>query len=66
VFSSLVDISSFLKVNIVCYDYSGYGESEGKPSDTEICNDIEEVAEFMKADLLISFDKVILYVVNII
>ncbi len=44
----------------MCYDYSGYGESEGKPSEKEICNDIDEVADFMKNDLKLSFDKVIL------
>ena len=69
VYSTLVDISSVLKVftsimkvDIVCYDYSGYGESEGTTSEQEICNDIEEVAEFMKDSLLIIFEKVILYI----
>ncbi len=45
---------------MVCYDYSGYGESEGRPSEKEICTDVEEVADFMKTTLNIDFDKVIL------
>jgi hypothetical protein len=49
-----------MKVNIVSFDYSGYGESEGKPSEAEICNDMEEVAEFMKDSLGISFDRVVM------
>ena len=51
-----------IKVNIVAYDYSGYGESEGKPSSSEIVDDIMHVADFMKKDLSISFNKVILYI----
>jgi len=47
-------------MNVISYDYSGYGLSEGKPSESEICNDIEEVADFMQKHLSLSFDRVVL------
>lgn len=49
-----------VQVNIIAYDYSGYGESEGEYSEKAICNDIDEVADFMYQKLSIKFDKVIL------
>ena len=42
------------------YDYSGYGESDGSPSEKAIYEDIEEVAEFMTKTLQISQEKIIL------
>jgi hypothetical protein len=45
---------------VVCYDYSGYGESEGSPSERAIYDDIEEVAEFMTKTLQIPQDRIIL------
>jgi surfactin synthase thioesterase subunit len=48
-------------MDIIAYDYSGYGESEGKPSEKIIYQDIEHVAEFMNKCLEIDFRNVILF-----
>lgn len=45
---------------MITYDYSGYGKSEGKPSEKEIYSDIEEVGNFCKKDLGISPKDMIL------
>ena len=50
-----------MKVDIIAYDYSGYGESEGKPSESVIYEDIELVTDFMKNNLNIDFTKVIVF-----
>jgi pimeloyl-ACP methyl ester carboxylesterase len=41
-------MSSQLKVNIFCYDYSGFGMSSGQGNESEIKDDIREVIEFVK------------------
>ncbi|KAL2329761.1 hypothetical protein Fmac_017342 [Flemingia macrophylla] len=35
------DLSHHLRVNLLCYDYSGYGHSSGKPSERNTYADIE-------------------------
>ena len=46
VFPFLVDLSVQLKTDVVSYDYSGYGRSEGKPSLDEVSTDIEQVMDY--------------------
>jgi predicted alpha/beta hydrolase family esterase len=48
-------------MDIIAYDYSGYGESQGKPSENAIYNDIEEVAYFISKGLHIKFSNVVLF-----
>lgn len=43
----LIDISTYLKVDVVSYDYSGYGRSEGRPSEQEVYDDVEVVMKFV-------------------
>ena len=56
----LFDLSSTLKCNVICYDYSGYGYSKGTPSEEEVYNDIEEVGSFALRELTIPSNELIL------
>jgi surfactin synthase thioesterase subunit len=53
-------MSTQLKCDVIAYDYSGYGKSEGSSSEREIYNDIEEVADFMKNILNVKTKETIL------
>lgn len=57
----LFDLSTQLKINIICYDYSGFGKSIGKPSENEIKNDIISVIDFANNFLISSNEKIILF-----
>lgn len=56
----LLDLSSTLKCNVICYDYSGYGFSKGTPTEEEVYNDIEEVGSFAIKELQIPSNELIL------
>ena len=43
----LIDIALQLRVNITCYDYSGYGLSSGKASIKNVLADVEAVFAFL-------------------
>ena len=60
IFSFLVDMATILKVDVVSYDYSGYGRSEGRPSENEICLDIEQVMDFLTSYLRLKQQSIIL------
>ena len=69
-FPTLLDMSTQLnvhqtlnKINVVSYDYSGYGESEGSASENVIYDDIEEVADFIIYSLNIPAENILLYCV---
>jgi len=48
-------------MDIIAYDYSGYGESQGKPTENAIYDDIEEVANFIRKGLHIKFSNIVLF-----
>ena len=56
-----MDIASTLKVNVVAYDYSGYGQSSGEPSEENLYKDSEAISSFMKDFLDISEKKTVLF-----
>ncbi|KAI4373328.1 hypothetical protein MLD38_011463 [Melastoma candidum] len=56
-----VDLSQQLRVNILVYDYSGYGQSSGKPSEQDTYADIDAAYECLRDRLGIKEDDVILY-----
>lgn len=64
--SRLIDLSMQLKVNILSYDYTGYGRSTGKaPSKDSLMKDIELVLNLALKELNIKKEQLILYGVEI-
>ncbi len=63
----LFDLKSFLAgysrrgYSILCYDYEGYGASQGKPGEQNTYRDIEAVYRHMTGTLKIPPEKIILY-----
>ena len=47
------------------YDYSGYGLSDGIPSETALFNDIETIYDYLTNQLNIDSKTIILYGVSI-
>ena len=60
VFPFLVDLSVQLKSDVVSYDYSGYGQSEGKPSLDEVNTDIEQVMDYCVNNLGYEIENTVL------
>jgi pimeloyl-ACP methyl ester carboxylesterase len=54
-------LGSRLNCNIVSYDYSGYGVSGGRPSESNFYSDIEAVWDALTTQLGISPENIILY-----
>lgn len=56
-----LELRAHLRVNIMSYDYSGYGSSSGKPSEVNTYYDIEAVYECLTNEYGIKQEDVILY-----
>lgn len=56
-----IELRAHLRVNIMGYDYSGYGASTGKPSEFNTYYDIEAVFNCLKNEYGIKQEDVILY-----
>ncbi|XP_022772284.1 protein ABHD17C-like [Durio zibethinus] len=56
-----VQLKVNLRVNLMGYDYSGYGASTGKPSESNTYADIEAVYEYLQTEYGISEEDLILY-----
>ncbi|XP_021813988.1 protein ABHD17C [Prunus avium] len=56
-----IELRAHLRVNIMSYDYSGYGASAGKPSEFNTYYDIEAVYNCLKNDYEIRQEDLILY-----
>ncbi|GMI89303.1 ABHD17 (Alpha/Beta Hydrolase Domain-containing Protein 17)-like Acyl Protein Thioesterase 8 [Hibiscus trionum] len=56
-----VELRSHLRVNIMSYDYSGYGGSSGKPSEINTYHDIEAVYNCLKKEYGIKQEDLIVY-----
>uniref|UniRef100_A0A7S0EJ36 Serine aminopeptidase S33 domain-containing protein n=1 Tax=Hanusia phi TaxID=3032 RepID=A0A7S0EJ36_9CRYP len=50
-----------LQVDIVTYDYTGYGMAAGDPAEKHLYSDSTAVYEWMKSDLKLRSDDIILY-----
>ncbi|KAK4393231.1 Alpha/beta hydrolase domain-containing protein 17C [Sesamum angolense] len=55
------ELSIHLQVNLMGYDYSGYGQSTGKPSEQNTYADIEAAYECLKETYGVKEEDVILY-----
>ncbi|KAF7137530.1 hypothetical protein RHSIM_Rhsim07G0132300 [Rhododendron simsii] len=60
-FDLFVQIKANLRVNLIGYDYSGYGASTGKPSELNTYADIEAVYECLQTEYGVSQEDLILY-----
>ncbi|XP_052195729.1 uncharacterized protein LOC127803508 [Diospyros lotus] len=56
-----IELSIHLKVNLIGYDYSGYGQSSGKPSEHNTYADIEAVYKFLEESYGAKQEDIILY-----
>lgn len=56
-----VQLKVNLKVNLMGYDYSGYGGSTGKPSESNTYSDIEAVYRCLETEYGVSQEDLILY-----
>ncbi|CAK8566691.1 unnamed protein product [Lathyrus sativus] len=56
-----VELSIHLRVNLIGYDYSGYGQSSGKPSETNTYADIEAVYKYLEENYGAKQEDIILY-----
>lgn len=60
IYSFLIDLSTQTKSDVIAYDYSGYGRSEGTPSEKEVYTDIEQVMDFVNSYLYIKTESIVL------
>ncbi|XP_039126073.1 alpha/beta hydrolase domain-containing protein 17B-like [Dioscorea cayenensis subsp. rotundata] len=60
-FDLFIELSAHLRVNIMAYDYSGYGQSTGKPSEYNTYADIEAVYDCVKTQYAAKDEDLILY-----
>lgn len=58
---SYLDLSYNCKINVLAYDYSGYGISEGETTDLNIIDDILAMYYFARNKLNYDWNKIILY-----
>ncbi|CAL5371742.1 unnamed protein product [Camellia sinensis] len=56
-----IELSIHLKVNLMGYDYSGYGQSSGKPSEHNTYADIEAVYKCLEESYGAKQENIILY-----
>jgi len=61
IFHKLTDLCSKLEVDVFAYEYSGYGESSGAPSEEDVCADIEAAYLYLTGECRISGEHIICY-----
>lgn len=44
--NQVLDLSHNSKINVLTFDYSGYGESTGKPSEQNLVCDLEAIYKY--------------------
>ncbi|KAF5198516.1 Alpha/beta hydrolase domain-containing protein 17C [Thalictrum thalictroides] len=60
-FELFVELSIRLRINIMGYDYSGYGQSTGKPTEYNTYADIEAAYKCLKDQYGVKDEQIILY-----
>lgn len=56
-----LELSAALKVNVLCYDYSGYGVSTGRPSEANVYADIHAAYTYLVAERRICPSRILLF-----
>lgn len=57
----LLELAMRLQVNIFCYDYSGYGVSEGIATEKNVCLDIRAACDYLNSFYNVQTSSIILY-----
>ncbi|KAF7458096.1 protein kinase family protein / WD-40 repeat family protein [Cryptosporidium felis] len=60
-FGHLFDLSHKAKVNIICYEYQGYGQSKLKPSEESLYENIKKIVNYAINDLKLPSSSIVLY-----
>ncbi|KAI9379604.1 hypothetical protein POPTR_017G117633v4 [Populus trichocarpa] len=60
-FELFVELSNRLRINLMGYDYSGYGQSSGKPTECNTYADIDAAYKCLKEQYGVKDDQLILY-----
>jgi len=60
-FHHLRDLCAKLQVDVFAYEYSGYGESSGVPSEADLYADVDAAYHYLTHDCKIRWDKVVCY-----
>ncbi|XP_023527012.1 protein ABHD17B-like [Cucurbita pepo subsp. pepo] len=60
-FELFVELSARLRVNLMGYDYSGYGQSTGKPTECNTYADIDAAYKCLKENYGVNDEQLILY-----
>mmetsp|Transcript_22007 Transcript_22007/g.22743 ORF Transcript_22007/g.22743 Transcript_22007/m.22743 type:complete len:199 (+) Transcript_22007:3-599(+) len=61
IYDWFLELSEKIKVNIIAYDYEGYGKAIGTPNEQSCYENIEAVYSYLTETHHISPDKIILY-----
>uniref|UniRef100_A0A5S6Q9N3 Serine aminopeptidase S33 domain-containing protein n=1 Tax=Trichuris muris TaxID=70415 RepID=A0A5S6Q9N3_TRIMR len=55
------EIAESLNLDILCYDYMGYGCSEGKPSEANLCRSADAAMQCLLEEVKVDVSKIILW-----
>ena len=58
---SYLDLAYNCRINVFSYDYGGYGQSKGKPTDYNMMQDITAAYNFLINTLKFEWNKIIVY-----
>ncbi|KAE9601404.1 putative serine aminopeptidase, S33, alpha/Beta hydrolase [Lupinus albus] len=61
VYQLFIELSIHLRVNLLGYDYSGYGQSSGKPTERNTYADIEAAYKYLEENYGTKQEEIILY-----
>jgi fermentation-respiration switch protein FrsA (DUF1100 family) len=60
-FHHLRDLCSKLRIDVFAYEYSGYGESSGVPSEADLYSDVEAAYHYLTHDCSILDEQIVCY-----
>lgn len=60
-FYHLRDLCTALQVDVFAYEYSGYGESSGVPSEADLYSDVEAAYHYLTHDCSVPDDQIVCY-----
>eukprot|EP00747_Dinoflagellata_sp_TGD_P168149 gnl/TRDRNA2_/TRDRNA2_193865_c0_seq1.p1 gnl/TRDRNA2_/TRDRNA2_193865_c0~~gnl/TRDRNA2_/TRDRNA2_193865_c0_seq1.p1 ORF type:complete len:331 (-),score=38.98 gnl/TRDRNA2_/TRDRNA2_193865_c0_seq1:156-1148(-) len=61
IFAHLLDVCRKLRIDVFSYEYSGYGQSSGAPSETDLYADIDAAYSYLVSEQGILAESIVLY-----